>query len=613
MSNQQQTQLQDDQSYITRRLLDACIRENVREITTLGKIIPADKAPEMNQTSAIKAEHWLKITHLCTEEIWLAVEPCDFMQDWRVADNTWFVRRNSRFVCQNHYSQWLSILRQSLPESDANYYLAYLDECDCATLHRGFARDIFNQQKNRLNQAIRKTGDGFAQMAFADQLAAHLDHPFYPTARAKFGLDENSLVNYCPEAMPSFELCWLAVPKSLCRNSQQQLPSIWPNFSDLGLPSELASSHQLVPVHPMTLEHYLPQTLADWPHRKQLVIAPKPYLSVIPTLSVRTMALVEHPHLHIKLPLPMRTLGSKNIRTIKPSTVTDGYIFQQLLQKIAEQDKKLHAAYLHCDEKQGGYVDNRADLAWILRTYPQALKTGTPVCVAAFLAQNPRGKFVIEQLAEDYYGGELDVFMHDYLKLQLSVHLRLWLKYGISLEANQQNALILFSQHAPPRLILRDNDSGRILKTKVKSALPEADALLAQFIDKRMFADNETALLQMFTTINLQLNMGCLFETLHAHGLLNKHKTYLLLQTLLQNELQALSAEGVNTVFAKKMLLDTPTHYAKYLLSAGSLLSKEKSGAASINKYYGLSAPNPLSMHGVGNQNYPRGGEHGEP
>lgn len=32
----------------------------------------------------------------------------------------------------------------------------------------------------------------------------------------------------------------------------------------------------------------------------------------------------------------------------------------------------------------------------------------------------------------------------------------------------------------------------------------------------------------------------------------------------------------------------------KYLLSAGSLLSKQLTGAADINKFYGDSAPNPF-------------------
>lgn len=47
-----------------------------------------------------------------------------------------------------------------------------------------------------------------------ETLAARLDHPVYPTARGRSGLDEIQLRAYAPEFHPEFALRWLALPGS---------------------------------------------------------------------------------------------------------------------------------------------------------------------------------------------------------------------------------------------------------------------------------------------------------------------------------------------------------------------------------------------------------------
>lgn len=585
----------EDQQYITQRVIDTCLRENVRDISKKGKIISSDSIANLTTEWPYSLpQQWLEITHLGDFSLYLPLEKSQFIQQWKVSSPTWLMLENNNLTYANHYQDWLTVLSSSLTADQQSYYQTYIKECDCAVEHRIIAKNIFKEQKKHLNQDIFATQDAWQQLSLTEQLGAHLDHPLYPTARAKFGLDEQSINSYCPEAMADFPLNWLAVPKHLCHNSVSTPPAQWPTFKQVGLDATLVKSHQLIPVHPLTFKQYLSSMLHTWPHKNDIHYAPKSYLMVRPTLSVRTMLLLDEPNVHIKLPLPMHTLGSKNIRTIKPSTINDGFTFQQILQHIAKHDKHLTKHYIHSDEQQGGHVDQRADLAWLIRQYPEQVSCTSPVCVAAFLAENPDGTLVIEQLAQHYYQSDLTALLNDYFSLLLKVHLRLWLVYGITLEVNQQNCLILFHADKPLQLLFRDNDSGRIYPERLLNQCPALQKNINQFIDKRMFVDDEISLLQMFTTINVQLNMTCIINELAIRNLVNESTLYQLLRQNFNSALKQLKLQGVATNYVEKHLINAPFHYAKYLLSAGSLLSKEDSGAASINKFYGCSAINPL-------------------
>lgn len=580
------------EQYITRRVMDAFLREDIREIVSQGTLCPASQLTA--HWPLDRPQHWLKINHLGTFTLYLPVNKSSFIQPWRVQTSAWLYEQDGQYSAHNHYNDWLEQLATGLSDEQSQYYRNYLDECHCAVNQKSQAMQLFEQQSNTLDQPITTLGDGWQQMSLIEQLAAHCDHPLYPTARAKFGLADSAIETYCPEAMGQFELNWLAVPKVLHHASMTQTPDVWPTFEQVGLSPQLTEDHALVPLHPLTAEQYLPQTLKDWAHCQKIHFAPKPFLMVRPTLSVRTVALVDRPEVHIKLPLPMRTLGSKNIRTIKPSTINDGFVFQQLLQQLAVCDEQLNRLYLHSDEQNGGHVDGRADLAWLLRRYPAQTASTTPVCVAAFMAQAPNGKLVIEQLAESYYDNDLTALLEDYFALLLKVHIRLCLVYGIALESNQQNTLVLFGKDQPLQLLFRDNDAGRINPQQLQQTLEGSEHWLARFIDQRILVEGQLPLIQMFTTINLQLNIGCIIDGLVERNLVDAKQQYACLRQLFEQELSSLQAQGYDGDLFRSVVLDAPHHYAKYLLTAASLMSKQQSQAADINKYYGLSAPNPL-------------------
>ena len=478
-----------------------------------------------------------------------------------------------------------------MPDASETALDSYLLELDCATEHRALARQGFDSRRRYLERNINEYPSWSERLLYADQVASYLDHPYYPTARAKLGLDAADIAAYSPEFAPTFSLYWVAISKALSTISAK-LPNIWPSFADVGLSSELKQTHHLFPVHPLTLPLLQQQALKD--DTGQLILAPKSALSVQPTLSVRTVVCCADPNIHIKVPLIVRTLGNKNVRLIKPSTIYDGNWFQRTLQLIAENDAALQGCYAHCDERLGGHMGDDKTLAFIVRRYDDInLTDKTPVPVAAFGSVMPDGRPFISHLIDTFYEGNSQLWLKEYIALLCHVHLNLWIKYGIALEANQQNAVIVFDHHS--------------------RTMPRFNAAISQFglanviniddiKDQRIVVDDELALAQMFLTITLQLDIVAIIEMISNHDIINRHDAYQILIDGIDATLHSLSKQGYDIHLAKQVLLESQHWYIKYLLSAGSLLSKEQSGATDINKFYGKSAPNTLKLMQQHNQ-----------
>lgn len=361
-------------------------------------------------------------------------------------------------------------------------------------------------------------------------------------------------------------------------------------MEQVGLPADFSLSHDLFPAHPLTL-----RSLESLP--EGVIEAPLAFLEVTPTLSVRTVVVNQTPNVHIKVPLIMRSLGTKNIRLIKPSTLYDGHWFERLLTHLEQSDNELSGTLFHCNEKHGGHVGDDKTFAYIVREYPvhhcedQAL-----VPVAALASPMPDGRLFLEHLAEQYYQQDTLAWFTDYVDLLCKVHLTLWLRYGIALESNQQNAIIAFNKEGKMTLAMKDNDAARILPNRFKAFEQHSPVQCDQLLDQRIKVDNELALGQMFTTITLQLDIAAIVEAMAAKGIASSASLYAVVARSLAYYIDYLGAQGHETKLARELLFDSPDLYAKYLLSSGSLLSKEASGASDINKYYGLSAPNFLLL-----------------
>ncbi len=595
----------DDRRYVLARVVDALLREDVQGITRQARVLTeAPVALSRLGTGPLPPGPWLEIPTLASGTLWLPVTPERFMQSWRyrhapvvVADTPDKAPRELKEA-----ASLIAWLGEGLAPEARDYYTAFADECRQAEIHRLACRQARDDYFARCT-AAPLPAEWSARFAHYDRLAAFQDHPYYPTARAKLGFDVAALERFAPEFQPRFMLRWLAVPRTLFHLSDTVLPDWWPTPARVGLDARLARDHQLLPVHPFLWASGLDAMLEEAGLAESVIKAPLADIEVQPTLSVRSLMLTEHPDTHIKLPLTIRTLGSRNIRTIKPSTIGDGHRIQCLLGAIAAQDPLLSDRLLLTDEHQGAHVAGQPFLGFILRRYPAAVEDATLVSVAGLVAPSPHATeksagTLYGELAERFFDGDVRGFLRAYLRLTFDIHLPLWLRYGVALEANQQNSMLLLKDGEAMRLLLKDNDAPRLERARLATRWPALYRLVAGLEDPRIWSESPQALEQMFVTITLQLNVAPLIEHMAANGHGGRDELYGEARRAMAESLAAMPEEDASPV---TRLLARDFLDAKYLLTAGTLASKASTGARDINKFYGRTAPNFLKP-GMGDE-----------
>ncbi|WAK03683.1 IucA/IucC family protein [Methylobacter sp. YRD-M1] len=587
--------MKQQQDYICRRVVDALLREDVREMMSRGRIVPAADMPLPDAPEQIS--HWLAVDHLGDGRLWIPVRPCTFMQAWALHELPLIWQSREEYRRLDDSTSILALLRQGLDPASAACFDDYIGECLTAVEHGILCR----QEQQRYFAEVRQGGlkdintSWQERQLHYERLAAFLDHPLYPTARAKLGLSPDDLAAFAPEFQQPFQLRWLAVAKTIHfgATAEASLQGLCPSFEEVGLDARLSSDYTLLPVHPLSAHQQFDDLVKAHGLQGQLLLAPRPYLEVLPTLSVRTVAVQARPGLHIKLPMAMRTLGGKNIRTIKPSTIADGHAVQTLLSRIAAQDADIAGRLLLTDESLGAHVNHLPELGYILRRYPAGLEQSTVVPVAGLLAATPQGQLVTEELAQAFFAGRLEDFLDAYLEATLRTHLVLWLRYGIALESNQQNSMLMLSAEGPTlRLLLKDNDAPRIHSARLAARWPTLAPFVDALQDSRIVVDDELPLAQMFTTITLQLNVAVLIEGLANSSHLSRQQLYGCVRSKIDELLTELAQQGEDIDLARRVLLEDNSQYVKYLLTAASLKPKAATGATDVNKFYGKTGPN---------------------
>ncbi|MFI0483851.1 IucA/IucC family protein [Actinomadura sp. 9N215] len=437
------------------------------------------------------------------------------------------------------------------------------------------ARPAVHRRLARLPDELR-TGPG----TFYETLAAYNDHPVHPTGRSRAGLSMADLSRYAPEFAPSFPLRWAAVRDPALVGT---LPDWWPTPGDVGLPPDgggLAArggsasggdlpsgGGVLFPVHPLAA----PQ-VRDHPGA---VLAPDPYLQVSPTLSMRTVAAA--PLDHLKMPLPTATLGLRNRRTIMPGTLPDGALVERLLRDVLRQEHGLPV--LLADEQTYGHAQDPL-LGYLVRRFPPETARAHIVPIAALLAGAPDSGHVVERW-------DVEPLFDAYLSALFSWNVTLF-RYGIALEAHQQNVALVLDD-APPRLLVKDNDGALINTSRLRERLtPSPGADPRDLIDRRMTTGDDEALARVFVTITLHLCAAAPALGLAERGLLPWRTG----RTLIRERLD--EALGPGDAFLRSRTLDAGTLPGKAMVTAGTLVDKARTGAADINKHYGPPGPNYL-------------------
>ncbi|MEV5243086.1 IucA/IucC family protein [Streptomyces cinnamoneus] len=488
----------------------------------------------------------------------------------------------------------LTRLRAAAAPEDRAGFDAFLAECDEALatmrLHERVREEVVARLAADHGPSVTDW-TGLRGSLAHDTLAAFRDHPVYPTGRARSGLSESELRAHAPEFHPAFALRWLALPREAVTGGHAGLPPWWPTPAALGLP-HLDATHLALPVHPLTAGAPLEGALHAAGLAGAARLAEKPWLEVIPTLSTRTVAVADEPETHLKLPLATATLGLRNRRTIKPGTLLDGAVGQRLLEEVIAHEPRFAGSVLLADERTHLGAGHEL-LAALVRRYPAGLRDAHVVPVAGLLARTPDGRLVADALAERYYGGSLVTLVDAYLTLLLDWHTTLF-SYGIALESHQQNTSVVLDEidgRPRMRLLLKDNDGPRVHSVRLAARLGGEAADLLGFDDKRILVAGDGPVADVFATITVHLCAGALAFELGRLGR-GPLRSWL-------GQLRDRLAEAVDRMdpgpaaVLRARVLDADRLPVKAMITAGTLLTKERSGAADINKHY-VDGPNYL-------------------
>ncbi|MFJ8630621.1 IucA/IucC family protein [Streptomyces sp. NPDC093568] len=476
--------------------------------------------------------------------------------------------RESDGASLTSYDTVLGALRALAAPEDRGGFDAFAEECrqTLATMRLHDATRAGVLERLRFGAGL---GGGLAY----DTLAARLDHPVYPTARGRAGLDEEQLRAYAPEFHPRFALRWIAVPRDAVTVAGT-LPEFWPTPASLGLP-EADGTHLPLPVHPLTVDALRATELPEG-----TVFAGRTHLEVVPTLSMRTVASAGDPSVHLKLPLATATLGLRNKRTIKPGTLNDGAVGQRLVEAVIDREPRFRGAILHADETTYAHAGHEL-LAVLCRRYPAGLDDAAVVPLAALLAEAPDGRLVVDGLADRFYGGDPLALLDAALTLLFDWQTTLF-GHGIALESHQQN-ISLVLRPGSLRLLFKDNDGPRVNTVRLEAVLPGPWA----FDDARVFGTSDGPVADLFATITVHLCAGA-----YAFGLPGHRDALLgLVRRRMTECVDRLGGDAADALRAR--VLDAAELPVKAMVSAGTLLTKERSGAADINKHY-TTGPNYL-------------------
>ncbi|MDN5857995.1 MAG: hypothetical protein L0H84_05170 [Pseudonocardia sp.] len=398
---------------------------------------------------------------------------------------------------------------------------------------------------------------GYAGLLRYDALAAAHGHPVYPTGRARPGLDAAARRAFAPEFARPFTLRWRFVARDGLRISPglaADPPTWWPPAPD---------GWFALPAHPLTAP--------DGP------CGP----TVVATLSMRTLALVDEPGVHVKVPLAVSALGSRNRRTIKPGTLADGAAMHALLAAVLDREPELAGSVLLADERRFAEGPTE-DVAVLVRHLPPAVADDRLASLAALPVRDPRtGTTVLDDLAGDDRAGWFD----RYLSVLLDWHVALWVRYGIALESHQQNITVADGA-GRIRLVYKDDDGARVDAAHVTAALGHPPPV---FADVRMLAADPTELADLFVTITLHLCVRAVApDPALLHGVRDR------IAAAADRWCDRGEPRSVAARAAVHRMLAARRWPVKAMVTAGTLLPKTRLGCTDVNKHYVRTGPNYL-------------------
>ncbi|GJE57052.1 IucA/IucC family protein [Methylobacterium thuringiense] len=438
-----------------------------------------------------------------------------------------------------------------------------------------------------------------------ERLAAWRDRPFHPLGRSRHGLSREESVAYGAETGRYFPLSWCALSREHCAASPLADPG-GPACVLLDAPQRmmldaelaergLAASHVAIPLHPWQAAHALAEPFGAEARSGCLVPLDFQGPLCAATSSLRTVALPSRPGLHLKLPLDVQTLGVR--RLLPPQSLQNGLHGEALVGTAMPRDPWLarhvrvadETAFWHFSEGDGDiYAERGALLGCQIRRLPD--EAGVPVPLASF-AVVPLGGLppAVRAVAGD--DADLNELFAGIADLVLGAALRC-VALGFVPELHGQNALLLCSDGAPRRIVLRDHDTVRT----APAWLAESDLTVPPYrvtdpLRNSLLLRRPEDLLAYAQTLAVDVALRAVAEAFAAAGQgFGLHAARRILVATCERVLAETDMPAARRSFITRILLDTEEAPFKQVLTP--LLTVETANTSMPSRLG--SAPNPI-------------------
>ncbi len=391
-------------------------------------------------------------------------------------------------------------------------------------------------------------------------------HPYHPAHKTRRAMTPKEVLAYCPEFEPAVPVRLAAARRErVCGETLPGGPPIaswlkhhFPDQAEAwrnGLTEQGRDPEDYIPlpIHPWQAQHSIPQRFAASLARDDLVLLDAPTIMGAPLVSVRTLAPMGMPDApHLKLALGMRLTSVE--RTISPRSCEMGPRISNLLQQLVARDGVLSSSLRIAPEEAGMYFasavpeekEESRQLSALLRRNPSRLCADDEIAVpaTALTGISPlTGAPLFVELAEAGGGAGAEAvekhFSH-YAETFLRPLLMLYLRYGIGIEAHQQNTLAVYSHAGALRgFVHRDFGGIRIHE----ASLRRAGLDLEVHPDRLTVVDDFSSVRSKLVSRGLHRHIGFLIASTCRHLRCNERPFWSAVADILQSAFDDLRGE----------------------------------------------------------------------
>ena len=471
------------------------------------------------------------------------------------------------------FNRWNG-LEQELEESITNQALALV-------YHHHWQQTIKIEAKNysTLWAWLIEHHNRHEVMMFLEQWGC-TGHPYHPNFRVKKGFSANEVLHYSPEFNTQVSIHWAAIHRSVAFTSidelsyrlvfAQHFAQEYQYWNQALLSMHLDPDDYLpLPVHPWQWNNKLKSLCFSLIDSRQFVIIPD-IQKTRPSMSFRTMMPLEHIKPHLKLSVGVHTTSA--MRTVSPASVYNSSVLSTWLNALLTQHQNFGGALFIARDLAGINVSDQSipaqdkkHVAMLIRENPlqHTNEQQFLVPLAALFASSPVSQvpLFIEIIQRSTLNPR--AYFSEYCHSVLAGQLYLLLRYGVALEAHQQNTLIMIQNNRPVGVVIRDLGGIKVCyhelyqETKKPVLHPESTITCSEL----------NSLSQTFIHGNLLSNLTPWITSLNAAYGYPVNQLWLQVRTLLKGLLEHYRAEIHPTAYLwhYQQLLNKPWQHKSLL------------------------------------------------